>query len=635
MRGAGRRRRRRDRARRPGPRLVRARRRRAGLARAAAAPARRARAARPRRASACSTSTRARCATRWSPTMLELPTVVPYFDLSLQHARRAPAAPHEAVGERRPLPRPSSTRIRASEPDGRVPVVVHRRLPRRDRDASTTSCSRSSRRPSSTGPGSSRSRPRTARPRPTLDRPVPAELVARAAARVRARCRTRSPSAARDALVGRRGRGARRRRRRRIGHARRPHPPRGAGDRRRRPVCGADCARPGAPVTRASSPRPKARTSIGAAPTAPSAADRSDRDRPVTRNACGQAVRTGRGRDAGELRHDRPAAPRGPDAAPHRRRGLDAGSPSSLWFVLAVHRRPRRLARPPRRHHPFGRVPRSAGRQVPGASAASSRSVIRGDFSWCRGRSSSRCARSASPCTGRSPAGAASRCPARRLGKWKAFFQFLAVGVVLLPAHVRVGDVPRRRPLDRGRAHGRLGPRHRAPAAGAADPARLPMRLTSSRSAPSCCSARSSTRTARGSASSSRRSGIDTLRAPQGRRQPRPHGRSACASCSTRADAVIVCGGLGPTPDDVTREAIAEVMGVELERREELDRAHRAHLRRPRPADMPANNLRQADVPEGRRRRSRTRSAPRPGCVRAERRRRQGRVRGARACRTR
>lgn len=64
------------------------------------------------------------------------------------------------------------------------------------------------------------------------------------------------------------------------------------------------------------------------------------------------------------------------------------------------------------------------------------------------------------------------------------------------------------------------------------------------------------------------------------------------------AEAIIVCGGLGPTQDDVTRDAIAELMGVELERRDDLVEQIAAMFGS-RGRDMPANNLRQADVPVG------------------------------------
>lgn len=65
-----------------------------------------------------------------------------------------------------------------------------------------------------------------------------------------------------------------------------------------------------------------------------------------------------------------------------------------------------------------------------------------------------------------------------------------------------------------------------------------------------------------------------------------------------RSDAVIVCGGLGPTHDDVTREAIAAVMGVSLVRDEGvLD--HIRWLFAARGREMAANNERQADVPQG------------------------------------
>ena len=65
-----------------------------------------------------------------------------------------------------------------------------------------------------------------------------------------------------------------------------------------------------------------------------------------------------------------------------------------------------------------------------------------------------------------------------------------------------------------------------------------------------------------------------------------------------RSDAIIVCGGLGPTQDDITRQALAKVMGVSLVRRNEIaDRIRAMFASRGR--EMPANNLRQADVPDG------------------------------------
>ena len=66
----------------------------------------------------------------------------------------------------------------------------------------------------------------------------------------------------------------------------------------------------------------------------------------------------------------------------------------------------------------------------------------------------------------------------------------------------------------------------------------------------------------------------------------------------SRSDAVILCGGLGPTQDDITREAIAEVMGVALIRDdamgETIRRGFEARGRR-----FTENNLRQADRPAG------------------------------------
>lgn len=66
----------------------------------------------------------------------------------------------------------------------------------------------------------------------------------------------------------------------------------------------------------------------------------------------------------------------------------------------------------------------------------------------------------------------------------------------------------------------------------------------------------------------------------------------------SRADLIITVGGLGPTSDDLTREAISSAIGVPLVFREELAEKIREHFRR-RGVEMPEVNLKQANLPEG------------------------------------
>lgn len=72
----------------------------------------------------------------------------------------------------------------------------------------------------------------------------------------------------------------------------------------------------------------------------------------------------------------------------------------------------------------------------------------------------------------------------------------------------------------------------------------------------------------------------------------------AIATALGRADVVIVTGGLGPTPDDLTREAVAKVLGRPLVRDETLAGVIRGVFDSLGRA-MPEDNLKQADLPEG------------------------------------
>ena len=66
-----------------------------------------------------------------------------------------------------------------------------------------------------------------------------------------------------------------------------------------------------------------------------------------------------------------------------------------------------------------------------------------------------------------------------------------------------------------------------------------------------------------------------------------------------RSDVVLVTGGLGPTEDDITRDALAAMLGVGMRRHPEIEQLLRSKFDRFGSGGMPESNLRQADVPEG------------------------------------
>jgi len=70
--------------------------------------------------------------------------------------------------------------------------------------------------------------------------------------------------------------------------------------------------------------------------------------------------------------------------------------------------------------------------------------------------------------------------------------------------------------------------------------------------------------------------------------------RTACA----RADVVVVTGGIGPTPDDLTKDAVCVLVGVGM-RRDEVHAAHVHDVVARRRSVVRDSVLRMADLPEG------------------------------------
>lgn len=73
---------------------------------------------------------------------------------------------------------------------------------------------------------------------------------------------------------------------------------------------------------------------------------------------------------------------------------------------------------------------------------------------------------------------------------------------------------------------------------------------------------------------------------------------SALSWLRGHAEIIVVTGGLGPTSDDLTREAVAEHLGLPLRRNASLEEAQRAYFAA-MGGEMSRNNLKQADLIEG------------------------------------
>jgi len=73
----------------------------------------------------------------------------------------------------------------------------------------------------------------------------------------------------------------------------------------------------------------------------------------------------------------------------------------------------------------------------------------------------------------------------------------------------------------------------------------------------------------------------------------------AVQECLKNAELVVVCGGLGPTPDDLTRQAVADAFGLALHTDPELMRGLEARFKRYGHTRLPEHNVSQAQVPQG------------------------------------